>query len=428
MEIKPINLPTGAGLTYGDGDVRHFSQGDAMSVPAIANPTRQLAERDNLIVEKVNEVIATVNNREQFVPLPILRTILPKNTETVVTNYRIPAGFEARVLNASIASTPVSEDIELTVMFNDSFGGSTGTELVSTSNEYTGSGSFSPPGEFIISINNRSALTLEIMASVLLTVRPIDSTAAVLTGAVITGPAGPPGAKGPPGPAGPPGTGGAGSPGMVWKGAWTDGAGYASNDVVSFLYNGTAASSFISRTPHTASALNSPQVDAVTWNTVALGGGPGGVGPQGPAGGEPTLTSNVLNGTFITGADYVGGADYGDYTGGGAPSTTYANLAITQYAVTTPSGTLAFVDTSFRRTFKGHGTIRLPQMVDGAYVDYTNSNIQLTVVDNGTNVTGSGTHSVSCERVSSPVTDYVVRVFNEDPVKVALHVSGIQQG
>ena len=54
MAIRPIDLPSAAGIEYGHGDVRHFAQGDAMDVPGLANPTRHLAERDNQLAQKLN--------------------------------------------------------------------------------------------------------------------------------------------------------------------------------------------------------------------------------------------------------------------------------------------------------------------------------------------------------------------------------------
>src|SRR4051812_40472560 len=152
MAIKPIDLPSAAGVNRGEGDVRHFSEGDSFSVPGVSGPTRELAERDNLIAQKLNETIQIVNNKEQFVPLPILRTTLPPNDNLVVTNYRIPAGFEARILNASIASSPLSADIQLNIFYATGFGNSTGESLVSTSDEITSGTSFKQNGEFIITI------------------------------------------------------------------------------------------------------------------------------------------------------------------------------------------------------------------------------------------------------------------------------------
>lgn len=429
--ITPLNLPTGAGLDFGEGDVRHFSQGDALNTPGLSNPTRYLAQRDNLMTGKVNELVAQVNNREQFVPLPIMRTILPRNTETVVTNYRIPVGFEARVLNAAVASTPASQDVVLSISYNSTYGGSTGDELVSTSGEYAnGGGSFSAAGELIVTLNNRSGLTLEVIASVMLTIRPVGAEAAVLTGAVIQGPQGPPGPKGPPGPQGPAGTGGAGAPGMVWRGPWTDGASYVTNDVASYYYNGTALSSFIARTPHVASVLNSPQVDATTWNPVALGGAQGAVGPAGPAGGDPTLYSSSTTGTFITGGDYVsGGSEQFGYAGFPAASTAYP-IQVNETVLDTSTQRMSMLSNVFYTWFTGHGTVRLPQTgtnEGGGALDYNNTSIEVFVVDNGTAFPTAGTHSVQAYPLNDP-RDFIVHVRDPQPVKVAIVINGVQVG
>ena len=255
MAIKPIDLPAAAGLDYSGGDVRHFAQGDAVNVPGLSNPTRNLAERDNLVADKLNEVVSVVNNQEQFVPLPVIRTTVPPNEEIIVTNYRIPAGFEARVLNAVISASPASTSAELDIYYSDSYGDTTGTAVVTCTpgSEFTGDVNFYQTGEFIVVLKNTGASTLELSASAMLTMRPLGAEGTLLVGSVIEGPKGQPGTKGPPGPPGPPGTGGAGSPGMVWRGPWANGVGYVVNDVVSYQYSGTYGS-WICRAANTASS------------------------------------------------------------------------------------------------------------------------------------------------------------------------------
>ena len=144
MAIKPIDLPAAAGIDYSGGDVRHFAQGDAVNVPGLSNPTRHLAFRDDLIAEKINEVVSVVNNQEQFVPLPVVRTTVPPGEEVVVTNYRIPQGFEARVLNAVVSTVPTTTSAELNIMYSSSFGGSAGTNIVTVTpgSEFTGDVNF----------------------------------------------------------------------------------------------------------------------------------------------------------------------------------------------------------------------------------------------------------------------------------------------
>jgi len=174
MAIKPIDLPAAAGIDYSGGDVRHFSQSDAMDVPGMTNPTRNLAERDNLLGNKVNEIVEVVNNQEQFVPLPLVRTNVPPGEEIVVTNYRIPSGFEARVLNAVLSATPTSTSAEVNVYYSESYGGSAGIAVVTATpgSEFTGDVNFYQVGEFIITLSNTGPTPLTG-----LTLRSLDDAA-----------------------------------------------------------------------------------------------------------------------------------------------------------------------------------------------------------------------------------------------------------
>lgn len=461
MAIKPISLPQGGGLDYGKGDVRHFSPGDAVSVPGIANPTRYLAERDNLLSDKVNEVIETVNNQEQFVPLPVIRTVVSPSDEVVAMNYRIPPGFESRVLNAVVSSVEGSTDIELNIYYADSFGNSAGTNIVSTATEFTGGVDFYQTGEFIITLKNTGGVSLELAASVLLTLRPIGAQGTLLVGTIIKGEKGDTGPTGPPGPPGSPGSGGAGTPGMIWQGPWVNGNSYNVNDVVSYALYGSITSSYICRVANTASTgVNDPQTDSTsTWNAVAIGGATG-TGQQGPPGAiinAPIYTFNPFSGTLITGGDWVAGSDTSDgYLGSGlSASGTYTNLSLNEFKVTTGTTAFALVYGTPKLYFKGHGTLRLPTTGDGTAFNYSNGFIKLTVIDNGTqsittasqtivstgvasgtSVTTWGTyagqtasnggHSVSVYTASSPNTDFVVAVNDNNPVKVQLSFFGAQ--
>jgi hypothetical protein len=440
MAIKPIDLPSAAGVNRGEGDVRHFSEGDSFSVPGVTGPTRELAERDNLLAAKLNETIQTVNNKEQIVPLPILRTTLPPNDNLVVTNYRIPAGYEARVLNASIASTPLSADIQLNIFYAVGFGNTTGEVLVSTSDESTSGTSFKQDGELIISIRNTGGITLDVVASVLLTMRPIGEAGTLLVGSVIQGEQGPPGQTGPQGIPGPPGTGGAGSPGMVWDGDWVNGKGYLPKTVVSFPLFGTVVSSFFCKVAHTSNTVNEPpNVDF--WDTVALGsaGSVVGVqGPAGPAGGVPTFGAGVLIGTIVPDGDFVGGTGENGYSGGGAAYGT-ATVQFGQYFMdygtqTSPIKGLAFLNAVFRRVYNGNVKIFLPQTTpEGAKVNWDSSNVTCqasingsyyAVIEQGTN---GGTVAFDTVQVDNPqVNQYNVRVKSSTPQKVSVHLMGIQ--
>jgi hypothetical protein len=436
MAIKPIDLPSAAGVNRGEGDVRHFSEGDSFSVPGVSGPTRELAERDNLLAEKLNETIQTVNNKEQFVPLPIVRTTLPPNDNLVVTNYRIPAGFEARVLNAAIASSPLSSDIQLIIYYAEGFGNTSGEALVTTSDEATSGTSFKQNGEFVIVIRNTGGITLDIVASILLTMRPIGDVGTLLVGSVIQGEQGRPGQTGPQGLQGIPGTGGQGSPGMIWTGAWTNGRGYNANEVASFALYGTVISSYIVRTAHSANPSNQPPT-APYWDTVALGsaGSVQGVqGPPGAAGAGAAFESNITNGTFVTGLDWAAGSWSGNYTAGAVvtPNTQYTFAFREVVVMDTTYGTgVAFLQASVRTAFRGHGTLYLPTIAgNAAQCDYSNDFINAVAASNGTSAVevlpSSGTYArlVECYPVGNRA--FVVNVNAPQPMPVSILMNGMQ--
>jgi hypothetical protein len=269
--INPVSIPSAAAISYGDGDVRHFGEGDAMDVPGMSNPTRHLADRDVILAKKLNEVIADVNNKEQYVPMPILRTTLPPNAEEIIQNFRIPPNFECRVLNATVTSLPASASAELDIYYaSNSYGNSTGTQIVSTSTEYTGGTTFFSSGELVITLKNRGGSTLEMIASVLLTLRPIGSTSSYLLTSATAAPAGPPGQRGlqgVPGVAGPAGS--QGSPGLVWRDTWSNSPGiYADKDVV--FYQGSSWKATAATV-----ATDIPGSAPSKWTLVAKEGDPG---------------------------------------------------------------------------------------------------------------------------------------------------------
>jgi hypothetical protein len=439
MAIKPIDLPSAAGVNRGEGDVRHFSEGDSFSVPGVSGPTRELAERDNLIAQKLNETIQIVNNKEQFVPLPILRTTLPPNDNLVVTNYRIPAGFEARILNASIASSPLSADIQLNIFYATGFGNSTGESLVSTSDEITSGTSFKQNGEFIITIRNTGGVTLDVVASVLLTMRPIGEQGTLLVGSVIQGQQGPPGQTGPQGVPGAPGTGGAGSPGMVWDGEWVNGKGYLPKTVVSFPLYGTVISSYFCKAAHTSDPTNEPPNNTY-WDIVAEGsaGSVVGVpGPAGPAGGVPTFGAGVITGTVVPDGDFVGGTSENGYTGGGSAygtTTVQWNQYFFDYG-TQAIGVkgLAFLQATFRSVYNGSIKVFLPQVTpEGAKVNWSLSNVVCQASINGSYGVNTSLGSVvplnTVQVVQEPLSNvqYNVRVLAATPQKVSATFVGVQ--
>lgn len=434
MAIQPISLASAAGIENGNGDVRHLSQGDSLDVVGISTPTRHLAARDNLLANKLNEIVSVVNNQEQYVPLPVMRTLVTPSEEIVVTNYRIPVGFEARVLNAAISTLPASTDAELIIYYSSSYGAVTGTSIVNTSSEFTGGVNFSQSGEFIVALKNKSAQTLEITASVILTMRPLGAEGTLLVGSVIEGPVGPPGPPGVPGPQGPAGTGGAGTPGIVFRGSY-DGAltDYVANDVVRYDLYGTLPSSFIALRDIGNASANCPVDGASTyWDFLARGS-------SGPAGSDAGLTLNSSNsitgGTFIPASgDYTGGA----YTFGG---TVYDGNAAGQVIVpvyqnyvemVNSTGTYGIVGITCQRNvcFTGSAVLRLPSKLDTAYAKatYSTKYIGITAVMNGTqNVFGGTVPTV----VSMPVPnsgdrDFGIEVIADRPLPVQITLHGVQ--
>lgn len=433
MAIKPIDLPAAAGIDYSGGDVRHFAQGDAVNVPGLSNPTRNLAERDNLLATKLNEIAGVVNNQEQFVPLPVIRTTVPPSEEIIVTNYRIPSGFEARVLNAVISTTPASTNAQLNVQYSTSYGGVSGAVVVTVTpgSEFTGDVNFYQTGEFIVSLKNTGAATLELAASIMLTMRPLGAEGTLLVGSIIAGPEGKPGMTGPPGPPGVPGTGGAGSPGMQWRNNWAVGVYYNTNDTVAYNYSGTYGS-WICRTPHTAIlGVNDPQTDTTTWNTVAIGilGATGAVGPVGPAGGVPTYTDTLVQAKLVTAASYVPGVWNADYTSAAVvtPSTVYA-MTLRETTISNATGTprgLAYLEGLVKTCYNGSASIILPSIALGATVDYTTSYIKCIATANGTVGYYDGT--VPTVRVTDWGNGWGIKIEQQDnPIPVAIALYGVQ--
>lgn len=430
MAIKPIHIPNAAGLAQSEGDVRHFSDGDSVSVPGISNTTRNLAERDNMLASKLNEVVGVVNNREQFVPLPILRTTMPSGEAVTVTNYRIPAGFEVRVLNASVASSPISSDIELNVYYASGYGNTSGTSIVTTAGEFTSGTSFNQKGELIVELKNKSGATLDIVGSLLLTMRPLGAEGSLLVASVVQGDQGPPGPIGPRGLQGIPGTGGAGSPGMIWTGPWVNGRGYNAKEVASFPLYGTVTSSYICTTAHTANTGNQPPA-ATYWDLVAMGssGSVTGVqGPVGPAGGVPAYGSSNISGTFVTDTNFVGGTTVNGYVGGGTANGTTTNLFNEYYinsgTQASPNKGLAFLQGTYRRIYNGNVKIYLPQKSpEGAQVNWDTTNVVCSATINGS----YGTLPVDTVQVTSVASNrYDVRVYANAPQRVSITLTGIQ--
>lgn len=257
-----------------------------MEPQSLATPTRQLAQRDMLLAAKINELVRQTNNTEQFVALPTARVTLPPAVSEVVINYRIPPGFEARVFNAIVASSPTGIG-RLEIYHNaDSdasskqFGNTSGTSVVTTSDEFTNGASFWPTGEFAIRVFNDGGVSADVSASVTVSIRPVGETDGNLISPGVIGQRGPKGDRGDTGPGGGAGPkGDTGTAGLTWKGVWSNTATYLPNDVV-FYDSGLGGSSY-----RAMIAINPNINPTVTthWEYLARAG-QGYTGPAGPAG------------------------------------------------------------------------------------------------------------------------------------------------
>jgi hypothetical protein len=446
MAIDPISLPSAAGINYGEGDVRHFSEGDAVGVPGLSAPTRELAQRDSLLAAKLNEVVNDVNNKEQIVTLPVYRTVLPASAEEIVANFRIAPGYEARVLNAIISSTPVSANTQLNIMWANGFGNVTGQTVLTTTSEATGGTKFSPTGEFIIEVRNMGDTTLDVVASVILTMRPIAGVTSALLPAPSVAPAGPPGKQGPGGKKGDPGqVGPPGSAGLTFRNRWTAvpfPVTYNENDIVTHDFAGTSGvSTFVAVQSHIAADVNQPQPSLIPspfWDFIAEAGATGATGTQGAAV-FPTFSHNTLRTTATTSSNYValpynGDDNYSKRDLLLAGTTAQQILSWNEFAIQggaqIPNG-VAFLARDERRTFNGTIGFALPQPSNGASTSWQVGNVACIATVHGTintldviNVSGTFANTVRVVPDGSG-TIYSVNVDSAVPQQVDILFSGV---
>ena len=447
--IEPISLPSAAGVNYADGDIRHISAGDAMDVPSLSNPTRQAAYRDNLLAEKVNELVADANNNEQIVALPIFRMTIPAGTEQVISNYWIQDGFEARVLSAIVTSTPASPSIQLNVYWNTGFGNTTGTNVVTTSTQYSGGTTFSPTGEFIVSIKNTGSSSFDAVASVSLSVRPTSPLpAALLPGALVIREH-VAGATGGLGQTGATGAGTTGPSGLNPRGQWSilnlsGGTNtYNPNDMV---WSGSPASSYRCVTSHTPSTANKPipaNVPNSLWDWVAQAGSTGNAGSD-----AVSVASMVYYANGTTGVDFVNGSSSGedDYGAFGVltPSTVYNTFPFTETTLESGASGLALLSFKRQLFFKGSMYIAVP--VGQTAATWTPNLLNCAVIPNGqvatdeyfanysgTNSSGgalppmaeTGTNHAILPTVVPDSGGFMLYVGSEYPQKLNVSISGV---
>lgn len=248
-QIEPVALPDASPLNYAGGDVAHPTPDNALDSVTTANATRALAYRDTVLRNKVNELVSVVNNKEQLVTIPIVPIVLTPGEQLLASNFRIPPGYEARILDASVASIPALA-VLLEVVYGDSLITGDGTILISTYTEADASTSFQPAGTLTVRLTNSSTSPASVSASCLVSIRPVTAQGGGIIGPGVQGPPGPPGRDGAnstiPGPPGPPGPPGQGIQGPVGPSSWSSrGTVHLSSGTVSFGINGLPASPYI---------------------------------------------------------------------------------------------------------------------------------------------------------------------------------------
>jgi len=445
MDIKPISLPNAGGIDYGKGDVRHHSEGDAIDTLSLQAPTRMLAERDNIIVEKLNQVVQEINVREMACPIVLPRICIAANETETLFNYSIPGNYEARVLHASVASIPDSGNIELEILYSVGYGNSTGISVVSTSNNYPPSGEFGGSsyyygGELIIVLRNNGGTTLDAVCSITVGLRPQASTG-VLAPAVTLKSSGPPGPKGDKGDKGDTGPAGpSGTSGINYRGYWTSGVSYVANDLVSHNYGGSSGiSTYRAKVSHVSSSVNEPNpstTPSTQWDFFAqagavgeagAAGSPGTPGVGGAGGGGALFYQQTVDGTFEPGAGFVSGTTDGDYIGGISGITKFPIIE-THVGTNGGDSGVSSIRSAVKFVMTGIGTFTLPNILnDEALANYTTDFVTLQANPHGSyftnSVDGSRIDTVTVTKHADN-DKYIIEVLSEDPIKVSALIDG----
>lgn len=433
--IEPVSLPSGAGVDYAGGDVRHVSETiDELSGRSISATTRQLAERDNLLAAAVNQLIAAVNNKDQVdnIPLPAVK-VAPGDTVTV-TSLRIPAGFEMRILNAVVNSAP-SGVVRLDVLYNQGvYGQLTGDEIVvSTLSEFTDGTSFKASGELIVRYINTSGRTAEAVASITVTQRPVGAQKGGIIGPGATGQQGERGPQGPVGPQGSAGLpGSAGAIGINYRGSWSGTTNYSQRD--STVYDG---STFYAIAANLNKVPPAPDLaPSAFWNLLARKGstGPQGTqgtqGTQGPQGPVSSPFYDIRAGltSVVTGAGFVAGTTEDGYEAPSAGSTYSFPWTESTIFGGVPASTVDGVHQvrgKRKLIYRGPLSVTLPTWSDGASGTWTADDISVSATMHGT-YESFGTLVPGLTVVEEFGTVVTVDVNTPNPSKVYLGFSGFK--
>jgi hypothetical protein len=339
QQIATLSLPSAGGIDFNNGDVKHPGPASALDWETISYATRCLAQRDNLLGALLNTVVSSWNNYETPVVVPVILTRVQIGGTEQVTNFRIPTGYEARVNNVAVSSTP-SNSVRLDVIYSSAtYGQVTGVTIASTAMELTAPTSFYPVGEFIISLTNIGSADATVTGSVFLAIRSTVVERSQLSSVSIenitlaTGPQGPIGPQGPTGPQGPRG------------------------------YQGI-------------------QGDVGPQGPQGSVGPAGSAGSSGSAGATVTFTESLTDviGTIIYGSDYVAGTAADGYRSTEPPGDVHfmANkisgppvwgVPLQEFTIQNEDGThgMKFLQGMFKAVFKGSIQIIFPNADTPAY-------------------------------------------------------------
>lgn len=174
LQIKTVQLPQAAGINTNGGDVRHFGPSDPVDSEHISQATRNLAYRDTILVNKINELVGAINERLFSIVPQILPAVnLAPGEEIQIGSFRIPEAYEAGLIQAAVTSIPLGM-IQLDVDYSsNSFGQATGDSVASVlpGDELTSEGPYYGKGELIFTLTNVGNTTATAIASLILKVR-----------------------------------------------------------------------------------------------------------------------------------------------------------------------------------------------------------------------------------------------------------------
>jgi hypothetical protein len=169
LDVPPLQLTD---------NVRHMGPDDVQSSVVFANISRVLASHDQQIVDAFNSLVSDLKNVLIPVPIMLPRTSIPSLGTVWVGNLRIPTGFNATILNASVSSAPVEKQCQLQIIhsagtYGQNGSGSGVTTLVNTTDEYTASGSYVGEGELIFKVVSTATARIAFSASIYVVLKQV---------------------------------------------------------------------------------------------------------------------------------------------------------------------------------------------------------------------------------------------------------------